>query len=104
MGQLIVIAAMLMILWIFLIVPQRRRAQAQRELHDSLAVGDEILTAGGVYGHVRGTPEDEVLLVEIAPGTTVRLARRAIAARIPPDADDPELEAVQAEPGGESHS
>ena len=104
MGQLIVITAMLATLWLFWVVPQRKRAQAQRELHSSIEVGDEILTAGGLYGHVRAIPEDDVLLVEIAPRMQVRLARRAIAARIPPSTESPELEPAEGEPDEESRS
>ena len=80
MGQLIVIVAMLAVLWIVLIRPQRRRQLAQRELHDTLEVGDEILTAGGLYGRVKSIGVGDELVVEIAPGTDVRLARRAVAA------------------------
>ena len=79
MGQLIVIVAMFALLWLFLIMPQRRRAQAQKELISGVEVGDEILTVGGVYGHVRAIDEEGELEVEIAPETRVRVARRAVA-------------------------
>ena len=92
MGQLIVIVAMFALLWVVLILPQRRRAQAQRELLASVQVGDEILTAGGVYGHVRAIDADDVLHVEIAPETQIRVARRAVAARIPPEHEQRALE------------
>ena len=68
MGQLIVLVAMFALLWVFLIMPQRRRAQAQRELLANVEVGDEILTVGGLIGRVRSA-EDEELVLEIAPGT-----------------------------------
>ena len=97
MGQLIVIVAMFALLWLFLIAPQRRRAQAQKELISGVEVGDEILTVGGVYGHVRAIDEEGELEVEIAPGTRVRMARRAVAAVVPPaEAEDAEAEATEA--------
>ena len=43
-----------------------------------LRVGDEVLTAGGIYGTISQLDEDQVT-VEIAPQTEVRVARRAIA-------------------------
>jgi len=46
---------------------------------DSVEVGDDVLTAGGIHGTVREI-EGEIVRVEIAPGTTVRLDRRAVAA------------------------
>ena len=99
MGQLIVLVAMFALLWVLLIRPAARRKQAQLQLHASVEVGDEILTAGGLYGHVRGFGEADELEVEIAPGTTVKIARRAIAAVIPPDEEDElEPDAVDDEP------
>ena len=76
MGQLIVIIALFALLWLLLIRPQRKRQQEQQQLHASLEVGDEVLTVGGLYGHVREVLEDDDLLVEIAPGVNVRIARR----------------------------
>jgi preprotein translocase subunit YajC len=79
LGQLIVIVAMFALLWLLLIRPQRRRQAEQQQLQSSIEVGDEILTLGGLYGHVRELLDDDDILVEIAPGTNVRLARRAVA-------------------------
>ncbi len=79
MGQLIIIVAMFALLWLLLIRPQRKRIQEQRRLHEEIEVGDEILTAGGLYGHVRELGDEDDIVVEIAPGTNVRIARRAVA-------------------------
>ena len=88
MPQLILIVAMFALLWLFLIRPQRARAQAHRELVTRVDIGDEILTVGGLYGNVIEIDEDDDLMLEIAPGTRVRIARRAVAAVVPPD-DEP---------------
>ena len=95
MAQLIVIVAMFALLWLFLIAPQRRRAQAQRELIGSVEVGDEILTVGGLIGRVRAA-QDEELVLEIAPGTNVRVARRAVASVLSPGLEGRQVEAAQA--------
>ena len=82
---LIFVIALFVLFWLFVIKPQRRRLDAQRELHSSVRPGDEIVTMGGLLGHVRSINEDDdTLVVEIAPGTNVRVARRGIAAVIPP--------------------
>jgi len=85
---------MFALLWLLLIRPQRQRLQAQRRLHEEIEVGDEILTAGGFYGHVRELGDDEDLVVEIAPGTEVRMARRAVAAIVPVEEEDAEPGAI----------
>jgi len=74
---LIPIAVLLALAWIFLVVPQRRRQRAQAQIADGLELGDEVLTAGGLLGHVRAVGEDEVT-IEGAPGTQVRVIRRAV--------------------------
>ena len=85
-GGLIILVALFVLFWIFAIKPQRRRLQEQRTLHESVGVGDEIVTMGGLLGHVRGiNDEDDTLVVEIAPGTNVRVARRGVAAVLTPD-------------------
>ena len=90
MAQLIIIVAMFALLWLFLIRPQRARAQAHRELVTKVNIGDEILTVGGLYGNVIEIDEDDDLMLEIAPGTQVRIARRAVAAVVPPDEEEEE--------------
>lgn len=58
---------------------------AQRELHARIEVGAEIITAGGIFGHVREAHDEDELLVEVAPNVRLRVARRAVAAVIPPE-------------------
>lgn len=98
-GGLFLIVGMFVLLWLIFIQPQRRRLTQQQRMQQSVEIGDEVLTAAGIYGFVRGVGEHDELEVEIAPGTTVRVARRAIGAVIPPDepADDDA-------PPGEDHS
>ena len=85
-GFLFVIIALFALLWLFVIRPQKRRQVQQRQMLENVAPGDEILTAGGLYGTVRSAEGDEIML-EVAPGTTVRLAKRAVAAVLTPEAE-----------------
>ena len=87
MELLILMIGMFAVMWLLLIRPQRRRQTQQAEMLAALEVGDEILTAGGVYGEVQAVEDDE-LRVEIAPGTTVRLDRRAVAAVFEAESED----------------
>jgi preprotein translocase subunit YajC len=97
-GGFLVIILLLALFWLLLIRPQRRRQAIQNQLIESIQVGDEIVTAGGLYGHVHEAGEEE-LLVEIAPGTNVRIARRAVAGIVSPeeeeDEEEGELEAAE---------
>lgn len=81
-GPLIFLAAMAGIFWFLLVRPQRRRQAAHREMISGLSTGDEVITSGGVFATVR-TIADDHLVVEIAPGTDVRLAKDAVATVLP---------------------
>jgi preprotein translocase subunit YajC len=81
---LIMIALGFVLIWLLIVMPQRRRAAQHRRLVSTMNPGDEILTVGGLLGRVTRVEEDEVGL-EIARGVEVRVARRAIAAVLPPD-------------------
>jgi preprotein translocase subunit YajC len=93
---LILIVVLFALMWLLFVRPQKRRQLAQQRMIDDVEPGTEILTAGGLYGTVRGIDGDE-LTVEIAPGTNVRLARRAVAGVIPPEEpEEPEDDEVEA--------
>ena len=74
----IFILVLLALMWFLLIRPQRRRQLEQQRMIESLRIGKEIVTAGGLYGTVTEVAGDEVRL-EIADGIEVRVAKRAIA-------------------------
>jgi preprotein translocase subunit YajC len=98
MSFLIVVVILFALFWLLVIRPQRRRQATLNQTIANLEVGDEIVTAGGLYGHVVGVGDDE-LLVEIAPGTNVRIARRAVAGVVGPDEEEDEEEEHEEEPG-----
>jgi preprotein translocase subunit YajC len=79
MGYVIVIVVLLAIGYFLFAVPARRRQRAHAAMQDDIAVGDEIITAGGMHAFVREAADDE-LRIEIAPGVVVTLDRRAVAA------------------------
>jgi preprotein translocase subunit YajC len=78
-------------MWVLLIRPQRRKQTEQEQLLSNLQVGDEVVTAGGLYGRIEDVHDTEVML-EISPGTTVRIAKRAVAGIVTEEEEDEELE------------
>ena len=79
MPAYIFLLVLLGLVWLLLIRPRQRAMRAQQRQLQELEVGDEILTAGGIYGTVRSIDGDELRL-EIASDLEVRVARRAVAA------------------------
>ncbi len=91
MGPVIVIVVLAALAWGLLAVPARRRQRSHQAMQDSVEIGDEIITAGGMHAVVREASEDE-LRIEIAPGVLVTLDRRAVAAVA---VEEPALVAVE---------
>ena len=89
MFQYFFILVLLALVWVMLIRPQRRRQQEAQRLLQSIGVGKEIVTAGGLYGTVTAVEDDEVR-VQIADGVEVRVAKRAVAGVVSEDENDPE--------------
>jgi len=97
---------MLVFLYLLLVRPQRQQAKRHQEMLQKLSIGDEVITAGGIYGEVTGI-DDERVQLEIDADVRVAVARRAIASKVTPEeaavmADEPEeapepMEAPEAE-------
>ncbi|HEX9693806.1 MAG TPA: preprotein translocase subunit YajC [Actinomycetota bacterium] len=77
------------VFYFLLLRPNRTRQRQQQSLLESLKVGDEVMTAGGIFGTLKDIDdEDDSVTVEIAPGTEVRMLRRAIAQRLVDEAEE----------------
>lgn len=70
--------------YVILILPQRRRMKKAQQMRDSIGVGDEVRTVGGIYGTVR-EEIGETFLLDLGAGTTIRIAKRAVAERMEAD-------------------
>lgn len=96
MSSLLIILAMFVLLWVLMIRPQRSRQRQQQQMLQTIESGDEILTHGGLYGIVQEFDENDDLIVEIAEGINVRLARRSVASVVKPDDEEDEAGAEDA--------
>ena len=101
MASLILLLAMFVLLWVLLIRPQRQRQLKQQNLLTSIEPGDEVLTVGGLYGIVRDVDEEDDLIVEIADGIQVRIARRAIGGVVKPEDESDDADEAVDEPEDE---
>jgi preprotein translocase subunit YajC len=92
MDLVFLILIMFVFVYLLLIRPQRQQQRRHAEMLDNLKVGDEVITAGGIYGDVTEVQSDRVSL-EIAEDVEIEVAKRAIASVVPPEeqtADEPE--------------
>jgi preprotein translocase subunit YajC len=64
-------------MYALLIRPQQKRVREQQTLVRETEVGDEVMTSSGIYGIVTEL-EDDTLLIEVAEGIEMRMARGAV--------------------------
>ncbi len=69
-----------LLLIVFMVFSGRRRQRTMQDFQSSLAVGEKVVLTSGIYGTITRTDEG-VLHLEIAPGTVVRVDRRAVGVR-----------------------
>lgn len=84
--ELLLPLALFALMWAVVIRPQQQRVRRQRDLISALELGDEVVTAGGIVGRVVGLEGDELLL-EVAPGVSLRVLRLAVSSRVGPEPD-----------------
>ena len=76
------IILMFVVLYLFMIRPQMKRAKETKQMIDALQKGDEVITAGGVVGKITKI-SDAYLSIEIAPNTEINVQRAAVQMLLP---------------------
>ena len=85
--QLLFLGLLIGVFYFMLIRPQKKRAEQHRNLIDSVGVGDEVVTIGGLHGRVSRLGDDDIE-IEAAPGTKLRFVKSAIARKVTEDSDE----------------
>lgn len=77
-GMLIMIAMLLLVFWLFMIRPQKKQEQRDAEMRNSLEVGDEVTTIGGIIGKVVSIKGETFVLETTRDKTKIRFLKGAI--------------------------
>ena len=62
MSFIIMIVLMFVIMWAFMIRPQRKQQKELQAFRESLKKGDKVVTAGGIYGTVAEVADRTVII------------------------------------------
>lgn len=103
MSLMFILVAMMLFMYLVVIRPQRERQRRHQAMLDNVAVGDEVLTVGGLYGDVAEVGGERIVLL-IADEVEIEVARKSIAEVVALGRDresEAEAEAVE-EPVGEA--
>ena len=90
-GQFAPLVILIVVFYFLLIRPQRKRDKAEREMRNSIEVGDEISTIGGFIGRVVNIKDDVLIIESSNDRTKLKIYRWAIRGK-----EDPATETVEA--------
>lgn len=90
MGELTLFLPLIVIMGAFMFFASRRQKKAMQatiNLHDSLAVGDDVMTTAGMFGTITGVSDSKVD-IELAPGVVVSMLKLAVKEKVTADLED----------------
>ena len=73
----IMLALIFVIMWFFMIRPQRKQQKELQNFRDSLKKGDKVVTIGGIYGTVSEIKDNSVL-IEVDNNVKIRVSKQAL--------------------------
>jgi len=79
--MIIMMVAIFAIMYFFMIRPQQKKQKEIMNFRNNLTVGQEVVTAGGIYGKIKELDVTTVTL-EIASGVKIKIDRNSIYANI----------------------
>lgn len=75
--NLVMIVALIAIFYFFMIRPQQKKQKEIKKFREGLNVGDRVITAGGIYGKIRGVKENTIVL-EIADNVRITIDKGSV--------------------------
>lgn len=73
----IMLALIFVVMWFFMIRPQRKQQKELQNFRDSLKKGDKVVTIGGIYGTVTEI-KNEIVYIEIDNNVKIRVSKNAL--------------------------
>ena len=73
----IMLGLIVVVMWFFMIRPQRKQQKELQNFRDSLKKGDKVVTIGGIFGTVCEIKEDSVL-IEVDNNVKIRVSKQAL--------------------------
>ena len=82
MSMIIMMVAMFAIIYFFMIRPQNKKQKEIQKFRNSLQVGQDVVTIGGIHGTIKNiSEEDNTVVLEVATGTKIKFEKSAIMPR-----------------------
>ena len=86
LSMIIMMVLIFVIMYFFMIRPQNKKQKEIQNFRNSIAPGTDVVTAGGIYGKVKEVSDmDNTLMVEVASGVKIKVAKNSVYASVPVD-------------------
>lgn len=76
--SIILMIVMIGVMYFIMIRPQKKRQKEEQEMRNSLEIGDEIITIGGIVGRVVTIREEDIIIETGADRTKMKIQRWAV--------------------------
>lgn len=76
--SIILMVVMIGVMYFIMIRPQKKRQKEEQEMRNSLEIGDEIITIGGIVGRVVTIREEDIIIETGADRTKMKIQRWAV--------------------------
>ncbi|QPH39480.1 preprotein translocase subunit YajC [Pedobacter endophyticus] len=76
-GQLIMLGAIALVFYFFMIRPQVKKAKDHKKLISELKKGDKVITTAGIHGRIIDMNE-ATFLIEVESGAKIRFDKSAV--------------------------
>ncbi|MGN1128340.1 MAG: preprotein translocase subunit YajC [Candidatus Flemingiibacterium sp.] len=77
-ATIVMLVAMVAIFYFFMYRPQKKQEKEANDMRNSLKVGDEITTIGGIIGKVVSIKEETCMIETGRDGTKIRILKSAV--------------------------
>ena len=77
-SSLLIIALPLLVLYLFMIRPQKKREKEVQKMRENIEIADEVVTIGGIIGRIVSIKDDTVVIETAGDRSKIRLARWSI--------------------------
>ena len=77
MSMWVMLALMFLVMWFFMIRPQRKQQKELEKFRSELKKGDKVITAGGIYGTIAEI-QDTTVLIKVDGEVKIRVDKTSI--------------------------
>lgn len=76
--QLLMMGAIIVVFWLFMIRPQAKKAKQQKAFITEMKKGDRIVTIAGIHGTIYKLNDDGTIQLEVSPGSYIKIEKSAV--------------------------